>query len=292
VSARGGNLDNGLLKWSKSAFKGRHPMITRRDLMVSSALAAGLAASGADALGATAPAVAVGVVIDELVTANHILFRQGVVDAFGHVSARHPQRPERFLLARNMAPALVQAQDIMEFTLDGEPVDPQGRSIYLERFIHSEVFRARPEVMAVVHSHAEAIITLGIVKGARLRPVFHMGGFIGDNVPVFEIRDTAGESTDLLIRNRPLGLALAQSLGKAPLVLQRGHGSTSVGSSLRQAVFHAVYAFVNARIQLQAMQLGEVTFLTAGEAASTAASIDGQMNRAWDMWAKEAAAAP
>lgn len=269
-------------------------MLTRRELLAASAHVGGLliagAASAASPGRSSAQPATLQAVIDELVIANHILNRQGVVDAFGHISARHPDRPDRFLLARNMAPALVEAKDIMEFTLDGDPVDAEGRSVYLERFIHGEILRTRPEVVAVVHSHAEAVIALGMVKGATLRPVFHMGGFIGNNVPVFEIREQFGDNTDLLIRDRPRGAALAKSLGKAPLVLQRGHGSTIVGTSIRQVVFHSVYSFVNARIQSEAMQLGEVTYLTEGEAAATAESIDGQMNRAWDMWARDAAA--
>ena len=177
--------------------------------------------------------------IDELVAANRILFHQGVVDGFGHVSVRHDKDPGRFLLARNMAPALVAPEDIMEFTLDGEAVDPRGRAVYLERFIHGEIYRARPDVKSVVHSHSPAVIPFG-VSSTALRPLYHMSAFLGDAVPIFEIRNAAGPATDMLIRNGPLGAALATALGNRAVALMRGHGSVAVGSSIRQAVFRAV----------------------------------------------------
>ena len=147
--------------------------------------------------------------VADLVTANPILFDQGVVDAFGHVSVRHDKDPSRFLLARNMAPGDVTARDIIEFTLDGEPVNAAGRRVYLERFIHGEIYRMYPEVQAVVHSHSPSIVSLSVVKGMPLRAVFHMAGFIGEGAPVFEIRDVGGTGTDLLIRDNRLGQALA-----------------------------------------------------------------------------------
>lgn len=143
--------------------------------------------------------------IAELVVANHILFQRGVVDGFGHVSARHPSDPERFLLARNVAPGQVTADDILEFGFDGEPLNENGRPVYLERFIHSEIYSARPDAMAIVHSHSRSIVTLSISKTARLRAVFHMAGFIGEEAPLFEIRDAGGPATDLLISNAQLG---------------------------------------------------------------------------------------
>ena len=169
--------------------------------------AGALAAPAADR-GAPGPAADPALIAD-LVIANHILVREGVLDAFGHVSVRHDKRPDRFLLARNMAPALVQAQDIVEFGDDGEPVNAHGRSVYLERYIHSEIYRARPDVMSVVHSHSMSVIPFGIVPSAPFRAVTHMGSFIGVCAPVFEIRDVAGEDNDLLISNRALGAALA-----------------------------------------------------------------------------------
>jgi HCOMODA/2-hydroxy-3-carboxy-muconic semialdehyde decarboxylase len=222
--------------------------------------------------------------IDELVIANRVLFEHGVVDAFGHVSVRHDKQPDRFLLARNMAPALVAAADIVEFDLDGNPVDGRGRAVYLERFIHGEIYRVRPDVHAVVHSHSAAVVPFGIVSSVPLRPVWHMSGFIGEAAPVFEIREAAGHGSDLLIRNNALGAALARSLGPSPVVLMRGHGATIVGANLPQAVFRAVYTEVNARLQAEAIRLGPVTYLTPEETRATAASVGSQINRAWDLW--------
>src|SRR5271170_5505840 len=176
---------------------------------------------------------------EEIALANRILFNQGVVDGFGHVSLRHPERPDCFLLARSVAPALVTADDIICFGPDGEPLDASGRAVYLERFIHSEIFRARPEVMSVVHSHSPSVVPFGVVRDVTLRPICHMSGFLAPAAPVFEIRATAGPGSDMLIRDRRLGEALARSLGAHAAVLMRGHGSTVVGTSLRQAVFRA-----------------------------------------------------
>jgi HCOMODA/2-hydroxy-3-carboxy-muconic semialdehyde decarboxylase len=232
--------------------------------------------------------------IAELVLANHILFRQGVVDGFGHVSARHDRDPGRFLLSRSMAPALVTPDDIMTFDLDSAPLDqvgaadPRGRAPYLERFIHGEIYRARPEVTAVVHSHSPAVIPFG-VSPVTLRPVSHMGGFLGEGAPVFEIRDTAGPASDMLIRDQALGAALARTLGGAAVALMRGHGSVAVGVSIRHAVFRAVYTEMNARIAAEALRLGPVTYLTPEEAANVAAVNDRQIGRAWDLWALEVA---
>jgi ribulose-5-phosphate 4-epimerase/fuculose-1-phosphate aldolase len=222
--------------------------------------------------------------VEELALANHILFREGVVDAFGHVSVRHDKRPDRFLLARNMAPALVTADDIVEFDFDGVPVNSNGRTVYLERFIHAELFRARPDVMAVVHSHSPAVVPFSVVKSSPLRPICHMSGFLGEEVPMFEIRDYAGDSSDLLITNSKLGVALAKTMGGCNCALMRGHGSTVVGPNLRETIYRAVYTEVNARLQSEAMRLGEPTFLTAGEARNSAANISSQINRAWDFW--------
>jgi HCOMODA/2-hydroxy-3-carboxy-muconic semialdehyde decarboxylase len=225
--------------------------------------------------------------VDDLVAANRILFHEGVVDGFGHVSVRHDKDPGRFLLSRNMAPALVTADDIMEFTLDGEAVDPRGRAVYLERFIHGEIYRARPDVKSVVHSHSPAVIPFG-VSSTALRPLYHMSAFLGDAVPVFEIRSVGGAATDMLIRNGPLGAALAATLGSRSVALLRGHGSVAVGNAIRQAVFRAVYTEVNARLEAEALRLGSVTFLNEQEAANAAAVIDSQIGRAWDLWRRDA----
>jgi ribulose-5-phosphate 4-epimerase/fuculose-1-phosphate aldolase len=231
------------------------------------------------------PAPADPALIDKLVLANRILYRQGVVDAFGHVSVRHDRSPDHFLLARNMAPALVRRDDIVTFDLDGAALDAAGRRVYLERFIHAEIYRARPDVQSVVHSHSPNVIPFG-VTGTALRPIFHMSGFLAEGSALFEIRDVAGD-TDMLISNARLGEALAAALGPRSTVLMRGHGSTVVGASLEQAVYRAIYAEVNARLQTQARQLGDVTYLNANEAAKAAAINDTQLPRVWELWARE-----
>ena len=221
--------------------------------------------------------------IDDLVSANHILFKEGVVDGFGHVSVRDERDPERFLLSKSIAPATVTARDIMEFGMDGEPLNPRGRKLYLERTIHSEIYRARPDVQAIVHSHSPALIPFGIT-GTSLRPVFHMGGFLGPATPIFEIREAGGPATDMLIRDRKLGAALARTLGTAPFALMRGHGSVAVGATLKQVVFRAIYAEVNARLQSEALRLGTITFLNDAEAANAARTNDGVIDRPWGLW--------
>ncbi len=222
--------------------------------------------------------------IADLVTANHILYDQHVVDAFGHVSVRHDKRPDRFLLARSMAPALVTAADILEFDLDGNPLHAGGRAVYLERFIHGEIYRVRPDVAAIVHSHSHAVIPFGAVRSHKLRALFHMSGFVGTETPIFEIRECVGDGSDLLIRNRELGAALAKSLGPKSVVLMRGHGVTVTGPSLREAVYRGVYVDVNARLQLQAIGLGAVNYLTEQEGRAAAAANASQIGRAWDLW--------
>ena len=227
--------------------------------------------------------------IDDLVSANHILSNEGVVDGFGHISVRHPERPGRFLLSRSLAPAVVKHEDVMEFDLEGEPVDARGRRPYLERYIHSEIYRVRPDVHAIVHSHSASIIPY-TVTGAALKPIYHMSGFLGAGVPVFEIRDAAGADTDMLIRTAALGAALAASLGPAAYALMRGHGSVAVGASIKQVVYRAIYAEVNASLQSQASHLGEITFLNDAEAANAAATNDQVLERPWELWKARVAA--
>jgi ribulose-5-phosphate 4-epimerase/fuculose-1-phosphate aldolase len=200
---------------------------------------------------------------------------------------RHPQNPERFFIARSMAPALVEVADIVEVDLDGNVHDVQGRRTYVERFIHSAIYKARPDVMSVIHSHSPAVIPFG-VTGARLRPICHMSGFLGAVTPVFEIRHSAGESTDLLISSQALGESLAKTLGKSNVALMRGHGSVTVGTSIKQAVFRGVYTESNARLQSEAMRFGEITFLTEGEAQATSAMNDQHLERPWEMWKRDA----
>jgi ribulose-5-phosphate 4-epimerase/fuculose-1-phosphate aldolase len=223
---------------------------------------------------------------EDLVVANHILAHEGVVDGFGHVSAR--AGPGHFILARSMAPLLVASTDILTFDLMCSECSGDSRTPYLERFIHAEIYRARTDVNAIVHSHSPATIPFGAVKGVRLQPIYHMSAFVGLGTPVFEIRDVGGNATDMLIRNRPLGEALAQALGHSALVLMRGHGATVVGTTLRQAVFRAVYTELNARVQMLAMGMGEVEYLNPAEAAAAMSANDGQIARAWDLWQQRA----
>jgi HCOMODA/2-hydroxy-3-carboxy-muconic semialdehyde decarboxylase len=227
--------------------------------------------------------------VEDLVAANHILYEQGVVDGFGHVSARHDKEPTHFLLARSMAPGLVTADDIMEFDLDGNALDPRGRQAYLERFIHSEIYKARPEIKAVVHSHSPSIIPFG-TTGVPLRPIYHMSSFLGGGVPIFEIRDAGGPATDMLIRNPALGLALARQLGTSAVVLMRGHGDVVVGDSVKQVVFRAIYTEINAKLEADALRLGQgqVNFLNEQEAAKASETINGVLGRAWELWKQQA----
>ncbi len=219
--------------------------------------------------------------IQQLVDANHILSNEGVLDGFGHVSARHDKDPGRFLLARNLAPAFVAADDLQEYDLESSTRDT--RRTYLEKFIHGEIYRARPDVMAVVHSHSPSIIPFGIT-GERLRPVFHMCGFLGRPVPVFEIRVAGGLETNMLVRNRELGAALAKTLGDRPFALMRGHGSVAVGPSVKHVVYRAIYAEINARLQQDALLMGDVTYLNEAEAANADAANMTNLDRPWDLW--------
>jgi HCOMODA/2-hydroxy-3-carboxy-muconic semialdehyde decarboxylase len=222
--------------------------------------------------------------IADLVIANHILADQGVVDGFGHVSVRSVKNPSHFFIARSRAPALVTADDILEYDLDDHDFDTRGRKSYLERFIHAEVYRARPDVKAVVHSHSPSVLPFS-VSTVPLRPVVHTGGFLGHAVPVFEIREAGGDQTDMLISTPALGAALARKLGASTVVLMRGHGDTVVGQTLKTAVLHAVYAEFNARVQLAAVQLGgPVTYLSEAEAEKTAIANDALVERPWEIW--------
>lgn len=230
--------------------------------------------------------------ITDLVAANRILYDQGVVDGFGHVSVRHDRNRAHFLLARSMAPGLVTADDIVEHDPDGEAVAADGRTLYLERYIHSEIYKAQPQVEAVVHSHSPAVIPFGVTR-ARLQPIFHLSSFLVFGTPVFEIRDAGGPETDMLIRTPALGAALARTLGGAPVALMRGHGDVVVGRSLREVVFRAVYTEVNARLETEALRLGggEVVFLNDREAANATATNTGVIDRAWNLWKAKVMAA-
>lgn len=223
----------------------------------------------------------------DLVAANRILATEGVLDGYGHVSAR-AGKPGHFIMSRSLAPQLVTARDIMEHGPDSEPIGDE-RKPYLERFLHGEIYRTRPDVNAIVHSHAEAVIPFAVTKG-KLRPVYHMASFLWSGTPVFEIRKKRAES-DLLIRDRPLGEALASTLGSCSCVLMRGHGMTVVGESLPEAVFRAIYTMVNARLQLQAGQLeGPIEFLSDAEGKLATATNRATVERPWQLWKAKALA--
>jgi ribulose-5-phosphate 4-epimerase/fuculose-1-phosphate aldolase len=231
------------------------------------------------------------ILIQDLVIANRILAKEEVVDAYGHVSVRHPDNPRRFFIARSLAPDLVERDDIVELDLDGQPVCDENRQLYLERFIHAAIFEARPDVHAVVHAHAEDILPFGIAQATPLRPVIHSGSFIGAHVPVWDIADQFGD-TDLLVRNMDHGRDLARCLGTNKVALMRGHGFASAGRSLIEVVRLSVYLPRNARALLRARQLGgEVKYLTEGEInarASGYSAYSPETWRAWEYWASKA----
>ncbi len=223
--------------------------------------------------------------IENLVAANRILASEGVVDGYGHVSARHDKDPNRYLIARSVAPELVTADDILELDLDSNPVDVRGRKLYLERFIHGEIYKARLDVKSVVHHHSAAVIPFGVTR-VPLRPVYHMAAFVGQGVPVFEIRE-AGGLTDMLVRTPVLGQALARTLADKPAALMRGHGAVVVGASVPEAVARSVYLQMDARLQAQAMALGgEITYLDPEEVRQLGGL--GGYDRAWDLWKRKA----
>jgi len=225
--------------------------------------------------------------LEELVTANHILASEGVVDAFGHISVRHPDDPDRYFLSRARPPERVELADIMEFTLQGEPVDARGRKPYLERFIHGAIYEARPDVQSVVHSHSRSVVPFA-VTGAPLRPVVHSCATIGFDIPTWDAQDRFGDTT-LLVSDMEMGRDLATVLARNRSALMRGHGCTVVGGSIKEAVYTAVYLEVNANLQLQASHLGPITFLTEGEVDKICARLrDGLPGegfaRAWEYW--------
>jgi len=220
--------------------------------------------------------------IEKLVKANHILANEGVVDAFGHISHRHPDNPDHYLLSCSRSPELVRAEDIMEFELDGTAVDARGRQPYLERFIHGAIYAKRPDVQSVVHNHAYEVLPYSVTK-TPLKPLLHTAGRIGENIPVWDIHDHFGD-TNLLVTNDEQGHSLADALGGNSVALMRGHGCVVAGINLQEAVLTAIYLVVNARIQQQAMQLGDVRYLSPGEA-----DLNSQLNqppvatgRAWE----------
>ncbi len=226
--------------------------------------------------------------IEDLIAANRILAEEGIVDAFGHVSVRHDRDPNRYLLARSLAPALVTADDLIEYDLESNAVNARGRAQYSERYIHGEIYKARPDVRAIVHAHPMSLVPFG-VSTVPLRPVYHMAGFIGDGLPIYDIRDASG-MTDMLVRDAARGQAMARSLGGKPAVLMRGHGVAVVGPGLPFAVGRSIYLDLNARIQLQALGLGApVRYLDAAEAQEILKSGENtSYQRPWEFWKRRA----
>jgi ribulose-5-phosphate 4-epimerase/fuculose-1-phosphate aldolase len=248
----------------------------------------------AAAVHAQAPSPISGVppeLIEDLVLGSRILAEFGVVDAFGHVSARSPANPAHFLMSRSLAPALVTADDIMEFDQDGNAVDARDRAVFLERFIHAEIYRARPDVMAVVHAHSPGVVPFSVSK-TPLRPLFHNTAFLAAGVPVWDIAKDFGV-TNMLVADNAKGKSLAETLGDKSVVLMRGHGDVTVGPNVRIAVFRAYYTDVNARLQAQAIGLGsEITYLSAEEGAKADQVNFAVLDRVWILWKQKVQMAP
>lgn len=225
--------------------------------------------------------------LEDLVTANRILAHEGVVDSFGHVSLRHPDNPQRYLLSRSRAPAQIETGDIMEFTLEGDPVDARGRRPYLERFIHGSAYEMRPNVMCVIHNHSPSVIPFG-ATGRKLQPIMHMCATIGHEVPIWDQHDKFGD-TNLLVESMEMGRDLTKRLGKGRTALMRGHGAVVVGKDLRATVYTAVYLELAAKLAMQAMAMGNVKYLTPGEVDKVAeTTTPANVNRAWENWCRRA----
>jgi HCOMODA/2-hydroxy-3-carboxy-muconic semialdehyde decarboxylase len=231
-------------------------------------------------------------VIRDLVVANRILAKEDVVDAYGHVSARHPTKPDRYLLSRSLSPELVTENDIIEFMFDGTPLN-DDRPPYLERFIHGAIYEARPDVRAVVHSHAEDTLPFSISKTTPLCCVAHVASDMGTHVPVWDIADSFGDNTNLLVTNMAQGRDMARKLGPDSVVLMRGHGFSAAADGLLKVVRLCVYLPRNARILLHAMRLGEFKRMSEGEINARHAyrSESPAMQRGWEYWAKRAGCA-
>jgi ribulose-5-phosphate 4-epimerase/fuculose-1-phosphate aldolase len=224
---------------------------------------------------------------EELVTANRILAREGVVDSFGHVSIRHPDRADRYVLSRARAPECIEVGDLMEFAGDGTPIDPAGRQPYAERFIHGAVYEARRDVRAVVHHHSPSVIPFS-VTAAQLSPVMHMCAGIGARIPTWDSRASFGD-TNLLVTNEAMARDLAAALGHRPVILMRGHGCVVAGASLREVIFNSIYLQLNADVQMKAIGLGDVTFLSEGEIAAVLGTRSSfTFERAWEFWCRRA----
>ena len=226
--------------------------------------------------------------IDDLVAANRILAHEKVLDGYGHVSVRDPRNPNHYLMSRSLAPALVTTADIMEYDLDSNPIDARGRTSYKERYIHGEIYKARPDVMAVIHSHSPTIVPFSVSK-VPLRPILHNAGFLAAGPPVFEIREVGGDTT-LLVETPAFGRALAKTLGDGDIVLMRGHGDTVAAENVRLATYMAIYAEIDARELAVALALGgPVTYLDDGEVKATIANMRNHAyERPWQLWKRDA----
>jgi ribulose-5-phosphate 4-epimerase/fuculose-1-phosphate aldolase len=236
----------------------------------------------------TANPLAEAAALHELVVANRILAHEGVLDAFGHVSIRHPEQRGRYLISRSLGPALVTEADLQCFTLEGEQVGGDERTAYAERAIHGAIYEARPEVLAICHNHSPSIIPFGVTD-VPLRPVFHMAALLGVDIPRWDIADEFGH-TNMLVRTMEQGRSLARTLGSRRVVLMRGHGSAVAGQSLREVVMACVYMEQNARLQLQALALGNVRYLSPEETDLMSQMLVNPLgsDRAWQAWAHRA----
>jgi HCOMODA/2-hydroxy-3-carboxy-muconic semialdehyde decarboxylase len=226
----------------------------------------------------------------DLVIASRTLAEHGVIDAYGHATVRSQKNPERYFMARNLAPELVTEADILEFDLDSNPIDAQGKAVYQERFIHGEIYKARPDVKAIVHNHSPSVVPFACT-GCEMKPIFHMSAFIGLGVPNWDIRD-AQKGTDMLVKTPYLGEHLAKQLGQHPAVLMRGHGSTVVGENLQRAVGRTIYLEMNARMQFQAVVLaGGERHIVFMDDAEVQANVSWQnYERSWNLWKTRALA--
>jgi ribulose-5-phosphate 4-epimerase/fuculose-1-phosphate aldolase len=225
--------------------------------------------------------------LDDLVAANGILAHEGVLDAFGHVSIRHPEHPDQYLIARSLGPEFVTAADLQRFTLDGTQVGGYEGTAYSERFIHGAIYEARPDVLAICHNHAPSIIPFSVTS-TPLRPIYHMAALLGPEVPKWDIAADFGPGTDLLVRTMDQGRSLVRALGPRRVVLMRGHGSAVAGGSLPEVVWTCVYMAENARLQMEAMRLGDVQYLSPGEIEAMGGyQVDPRgFERAWHAWRK------
>ena len=224
-------------------------------------------------------------VLEDLAAASRILVDQGVFDAAGHVSMRHPQTSGRFLMPRSLAPALVTADDIMEFALDCEPQHAGGRHPFIERYLHGGIYRRRPDVMAIAHGHSAAVIPFSLVA-TPMRATYHNAAFLAAGVPVFDIREKFG-ATNIVINTAEKGDALAESLGDKAVLLLRAHGFVAVAPTIQSAVFRAIFTEISARVQLQAAALGGPIAVLDVEEGRMADEINlATVGRSWELWKK------